>query len=229
MIRQDADRKGKDMDEEERRAGDEPETGRQPEPLPDINPWRDIFFRPRATTRWLLAHETAASAQMMWFSFTALFIVMLFLAVIFKPGSEGGALTKMQLVIFTPLIFLLSWVYYIVESYLLCALSRLMGGRCEVWEMRVVNAFTTAIPGVFLGFVQLGVFIFFDRKGLVTTLVDNVILVWSAYITLGAIAAAAGIPAWRALVVYVTSAGLWLAGFWIASLLLPGVAGLLAK
>ncbi|MDR7867865.1 MAG: YIP1 family protein [Sporomusaceae bacterium] len=217
------------MDEEERRAGKEPGTGRQPETLPDINPWRDIFFRPRATTRWLLTKETAESAQTMWFSFTALFIVMLFLAVMFKPGNGDGAVTKMQLVIFTPLIFMLSWVYYIVESYLLCALSRLMGGRCEVWEMRVVNAFTTAIPGVFMGFVQLGVFIFFDRKGLVTTLVDNVVLVWSSYITLGAIAAAAGIPAWRALVVYMASAGLWLAGFWIASLLLPGVAGLLAK
>lgn len=217
------------MDEEERRAGEEPGTDRQPEKLPDINPWRDIFFRPRATTRWLLANETAESAQMMWLSFTALFIVILFLAVMLKPGSHDGAVTKMQLVIFTPLIFLLSWVYFIVESYLLCGLSRLMGGQCEVWEMRVVNAFTTAIPGAFLGFVQLGVFLLFDRQGIVTMLVDNVILVWSAYITLGGVAAAAGIPAWRALAVYLTSAGLWLAGFWIAALLLPGVAGLLPK
>lgn len=217
------------MNEEERRAGDGSETDRPPETPPDINPWRDIFFRPRATTRWLLANETSESAQMMWLSFTALFIAILFLAVMLKPGSQGGAVTKMQLVIFTPVIFLLSWVYFIVESYLLCVLSRLLGGRCEVWEMRVVNAFTTAIPGAFLGFVQLGVFLLFDRKGMVTMLVDNVILVWSAYITLGGVAAAAGIPAWRAMVVYLASAGFWLAGFWIVALLLPGAAGALLK
>ncbi len=217
------------MDEEDRRAGEGPETDGQPEKLPNINPWRDIFFRPRATTRWLLANETAESAQMMWLSFTALFIVILFLAVMFKPGGSGGAVTKMQLVIFTPVIFLLSWVYFVVQSYLLCALGRLLGGRCEVWEMRVVNAFTTAIPGAFLGFVQLGAFLLFDRKGAVSMLVDNVILVWSAYITLGGVAAAAGIPAWRALVAYLASAGLWLAGFWIVALLLPGAAGALPK
>jgi hypothetical protein len=214
--------------DEERRAGEGAEDrDGPPETPPDINPWRDIFFRPRATTRWLLANETAASAQMMWLSFTALFVVMLFLTVMFYPGDFDRQETKIQLVKFTPVIFLLSWLYYIAESYLLYALSRLMGGRCEVWEMRVVNAFTTAIPGVFLGVVRLAVFFLIARKGLVTTLVDNVILIWSSYITMGAIATAANIPIWRAMVVYVGSAGIWIAAYYAAAAVLPGLAGLL--
>ncbi len=209
------------MDEEERREGDEQaETDGQP-PEPEINPWRDIFFRPRATTRWLLAHETASSAQMMWLSFTALFIAMLFLTVMVFP--DRFRVSKIQLVFLTPVFFLLSWVYFIVESYLLCVLSRLLGGRCEIWEMRVVNAFTTVIPGVVLGMARLGVFYFISRQGTVAMLVDNIFLVWSAYITLGGISAAAGIVAWRALVVYLVSIGIWLG----AAVLLQGLAGLM--
>jgi hypothetical protein len=209
------------MDEEERREEDEQaETDGQP-PEPEINPWRDIFFRPRATTRWLLAHETASSAQMMWLSFTALFIAMLFLTVMVFP--DRFRVSKIQLVFLTPVFFLLSWVYFIVESYLLCVLSRLLGGRCEIWEMRVVNAFTTVIPGVVLGMARLGVFYFISRHGTVAMLVDNIFLVWSAYITLGGISAAAGIVAWRALVVYLVSIGIWLG----AAVLLQGLAGLM--
>lgn len=211
-----------DMDEEERRDGEEPrETERQQETPPEIKPWRDIFFRPRATTRWLLANETAASAQMLWLSCTALFIVMLFLTVTFLPDKFKVA--RIQLVYLTPVFFLLSWVYFIVESYLLCVLSRLLGGRCEVWEMRVVNAFTTVIPVVVLSILRLAVFYFVDRQGVVAKVVENVILVWTAYITLGGIAAAAGIAAWRALIVYMVSIGIWFA----AAALLQGAAGFL--
>lgn len=209
------------MDEEERRAGEEPEEAGRKEPEPDINPWRDIFFRPRATTRWLLAHETAGSAQTLWLSFTALFIAMLFLTVMFFP--DRFRVSKIQLVFLTPVFFLLSWVYFIVESYLLCALSRLLGGWCEVREMRVVNAFTSVIPGVLLGLARLGVFYFLDREGTVAKVVDNIIIVWSAYITLSGIATAAGIPVWRALVVYFVSIGVWLG----AAVLLQGAASFL--
>jgi hypothetical protein len=216
------------MDKEERQSGAGPdEPGRPPEAPLAINPWRDIFFRPRATTRWLLANETAASAQTLWLSCTALFIVVLFLTVMFYPGSFDRQVTKIQLVIFTPTIFLLSWVYYIAESYLLCAIGKLLGGRCEVWEMRVVNAFTTVIPGVVLGFLRLGVFFFIARQGPVMMLVDNVILVWSAYITLGGIATAAKITFWRAMVVYLVSVGVVVAGAGVAGVLLQGGAGVL--
>jgi hypothetical protein len=199
------------MDEQERREEEEDGADRRQETPADINPWRDIFFRPRATTRWLLANETAGSALMLWLSFTALFIVALFLTVMFFPGSLGERVTKIQLVVFTPVIFLFSWVYFVVESYLLCVLSRLIGGRCEVWEMRVVNAFTTVIPGVVLGLARLGVLFVVGREGLAAKLVDNAILVWTVYITLCGVAAAAGINAWRALAVCLASIGLWLA------------------
>lgn len=200
------------MEEEERSPGGEAERER------DINPWRDIFFRPRATTRWLLAHETSASALTMWLSFTALFIAMLFLTVMFFP--DKFLISKIQLVFLTPVFFVLSVVYYIVESYLLCALSRLAGGRCEVWEMRIVNAFTTVIPAVVLGLLRLAVFYFVDREGTVAKFVDNAVVVWSGYITLCGISAAAGIAAWRSLTVYLVSVGMWfaaaLAVWWLA-------------
>ncbi len=206
------------MDEEERgRSGEHGGTERQ-EPEPDISPWRDIFFRPQATTRWLLAHETAASARMLWLSFTALFIAMLFLTVMIFP--DRFQVSRIQLVFLTPLFFLLSWVYFLVQSYLLCVLSRLAGGRCEVWEMRVVNAFTTVIPTVVLGLARLGVFFLAGREGLAAKLVDNAVVVWSAYITICGIAAAAGMPKLRALAVYLVSFGVWAAAaalvFWLA-------------
>jgi hypothetical protein len=212
------------MDEEERgRTGEPGEADRrerEPEggPEQEIIPWRDVFFRPRATTRWLLAHETASTARMLWLSFTALFIAMLFLTVMFFPDSFR--VSRIQLVFLTPLFFLLSWVYFLVQSYLLCVLSRLAGGRCEVWEMQVVNAFTTVIPAVVLGLVRLGGFYLAGREGLAAKLVDNVCVVWAAYITLGGIAAAAGISTLRALAVYMVSFGVWAAAallvFWLA-------------
>lgn len=207
------------MDEEARRPVEEhEEPERQPEP--EISPWRDIFFRPRATTMWLLAHETAASAQTLWLSFTALFIAMLFLTVMFFP--DKFQVSKIQLVFLTPVFFLLSWVYFIVESYLLCALSRLAGGWCEVWQMRVVNAFTTVIPTVVLGLVRLGVLFFVGREGMVATVVDNAVVIWSAYITLGGIAAATGLATWRALAVYMVSFGAWAAVVLLLFWLVPG-------
>ncbi len=205
------------MDDEERREAEGPPAA--------INPWRDIFFRPRVTTRWLLVNETAASAQMLWLSFTALFIVGLFLTVMFDPGSLERQVTKMQLVVYTPLIFLFSWIYFVVESYLLCVLSRLLGGRCEVREMRVVNAFTTVIPGVVLGLARIGLLFLIDREGTAAKLVDNAVLVWSLYITLCGVAAAAGIAAWRALVVCLASVGLWLAAGMTILLVLKSLAG----
>lgn len=211
------------MNEEERREGEETEEvlRPEPEPEPELNPWRDIFFRPRATTRWLLARETAATARTIWLSFTALFIAMMFLTVMFFP--DRVQVTKIQLVVMTPGFFLLSWIYFILESYLLCALSRLAGGRCEVWEMRVVNAFTTVIPAVVLGLTWLGTMFFFGSEGIVAKLMVNVIVIWSAYIRLGGIAAAAGIATWRALAVYLVSEGIWFA----AARLMQGAAGFL--
>ncbi len=196
--------------DEKRREQEEADRDRQEVPA-EINPWRDIYFRPQATTRWLLANETAKSAQMLWLSFTALFIVGLFLVVMFYPGSFDHRVTRMQLVVYTPLIFLFSWIYFLAESYLLCVFSKLMGGRCEVREMRVVNAFTTVIPGVVLGLARLMVLFFVGRQGLLVTLVDNVVLGWSVYITLSGVAVATGITAWRALAVCLASAGVWLA------------------
>jgi hypothetical protein len=164
---------------------------------------------------------------MMWLSFTALFVVMLFLTVMFYPGDFERQETKMQLVKFTPVIFLLSWLYYLAESYLMYALSRLLGGRCEVWEMRVVNAFTTAIPGVFLGIVRLAVFFLIARKGLVTTLVDNVILNWSSYIRWGRLLRRPVSRYGGRWSFTWGPAGIWIVGYYAAAAVLPGLACLL--
>lgn len=212
--------------EEERGEGRDGGPGDRPEPSA-VNPWRDIFFRPRATTRWLLAHETPGSALWLWLSFTALFVAALFLALTFYPGTFDRQVTRMQLVLFTPVIFLASWGYFVIQSQLLYLLGRLLGGRCTPGGMRVVNAFTTVIPSVVLGLVRLGLLFAVGRKSTALLVIDNVIMIWTVYISLGGIAAAAEITAWRALVIYLATMAVWFAGVWLAAAVLKGVGGLL--
>lgn len=185
--------------------------GEPPEPE-NISPWRDIFFRPRATARWLLANETAGSAQMLWLSFTAFFMVMLFLTFTLYPGKFDQVWSKMQLVMLTPVIFLVSWGYFILQSYLLWSLSRLLGGRTDASAMKIINAYTTVIPSVVFGLISLGLSFVVGRDGIGAKVLENVTMVWAMYISLACLSAAAGISSWRSLVVYLTSLLIWIAG-----------------
>ena len=203
------------MDEEEREKRDDSPPEEHETPTA-VNPWRDIFVRPRATTRWLLANETEGAALWMWLSCTALFIVILFLGLTFYPGSFDRAATRMQLVIFTPLIFLASWVYFVIQSHLLSLLGNLAGGRATVGAMRVVNAYTTVIPTVVFGLVRLGLLLAFGREGTVALIVSNILLVWTFWISLGSIAAAAQLSSWRAMGVYVATVVFWMAAVSVA-------------
>lgn len=198
------------MDGEEREIRDNtpPE---EPETPAAVNPWRDIFIRPRATTRWLLATETEGAALWLWMSCTALFIVIIFLGLTFYPGSFDRAVTRMQLVVFTPVIFLVSWIYFVIQSHLLCLLGNLAGGRATVGAMRVVNAYTTVIPTVVFGLIRLGLLLAFGREGALVWIVNNVLLVWTFWISLGGIATAAQLPSWRAMAVYVATVVFWMA------------------
>lgn len=210
---------------QDEREGGGPEPAGVPQPLPDIRPWRDMFFRPRATVRWLLERETARSALLQWLSFTSLCMVVVFLAVMLYPGVFEHKVTKMELVVATPFVFLLSWGYFVVSSYLFWLVGRLLGGRCEVWEMRVVNAFTTVIPGVVFGGLRFGLFVLFGKVGLAGTLADNAMMLWSGYITLSGIAAVAGISVWRALAVYFVSLGVWMVAVMAAAAVVRAVFG----
>lgn len=189
---------------------------REPAPPEDINPWRDIFVRPRATARWLIARETAASAQMLWLSFTAFFIVMLFLMLTFYPGKFDRAWSKMQLVMLTPVVFLVSWGYFIAESYLLWLFTRLLGGRSEVRVMRIINAYTTVIPSVVFGLLSLGLSFLVSRDSLVAKIFENVTMVWTMWISLASLSIAAGISAWRAVTAYLASLIIWIGGVAVA-------------
>lgn len=198
---------GKEPDEEERTE----DANGEPPATDEINPWKDIFFKPRATTRWLLAHETPAAAQTLWLSFTAFFIVLAFFSLMFFPGNFDRVWAKMQLVMLTPMIFLVSWGYFILGSYLLLQICRLLGGRAEVGDMRVVNAYTTAIPSVVFGIVGLVFALVFGRSGPLAGAFENITMIWALYIALSGISAATGLSPWRALAAYLSSVAIWMA------------------
>jgi hypothetical protein len=182
-------------------------------PVPDdISPWRDIFLRPRATARWLVANETATGAQTLWLSFTAFFLVILFLTLNFYPAKFDRAWSKMQLVMLTPVVFLLSWGYFILESYLLGAFARVLGGQAEVSTMRVINAYTTVIPSVVFGLLSLGLSFLVSRDGLAAKAFENITMVWAMWISLASLSVAAGISAWRAMAAYLGSLMVWIIG-----------------
>jgi hypothetical protein len=174
------------------------------------NPWLRILYRPYSTILWLLQHETPQSARTLWLSFTALFIVILFVAVMFYPGGFDRVAIRMRLVIATPIIFALSYLYFIAESFLLHKASNWFGGRSQVASMRVVNAYTTVIPGVILGLLNIGLAALLGTDSQLLHIADNLIIGWSIYITAAGIAAAAGFSPWKGLLVYLVTLLLWI-------------------
>ena len=180
----------------------------RPEPQSG-NPWLAILYRPRNTMLWLLQHETQQSARTLWLSFTALLIVILFLAVMIYPGSFDRVEARIELVIATPFIFALSYLYFVAESYLLHKTSVWFGGRSQVAAMQVVNAYTTVIPGVILGLLNVGLAVLFGPDSQMLSIAGNLIIGWSIYITAVGIAAAAGFAPWKGLLVYLVTLFLW--------------------
>jgi hypothetical protein len=134
-------------------------------------------------------------------------------------------MTKIQLVVFTPVIFLLSWVYFLVSSYLFWYFSRAAGSQAELWRLKVVNSFTTVIPSVVFGFLRIAVFFTLGHDSAVGKLAENAIIIWSIYITLAAVAEATLLPVWRAMVVYIFTAGVMLAAGALLAPLWARVAG----
>jgi len=175
-----------------------------------VNPWVAMFFRPRETLRWLVLNETVLQAKMLWLSFTAVFIIGLFVVTTFAPGIVDRGEGRMQLVIATPLIFALSWTCFLVESYLLHLVSNKLGGRSQIPAMRIVTAYTTVVPGLIFGAVNLAVFFLGGRDTYLQLLVQYIIMVWALYISACGIAAAAEITIRKALIVYFIAALLWL-------------------
>jgi hypothetical protein len=190
----------------------------RPEPKSG-NSWLGILFRPRSTMLWLLRHETRQSARMLWLSFTALFIVIMFLAVMIYPGGIDRAAVRIRLVIATPFIFVLSYLYFIAESYLLHKAANWLGGRSQVADMQVVNAYTTVIPGVILGLLNVGLTVLLGPDSLLLSLAGNLIIGWSIYITAAGVAAAASFSPWKGLLVYLVTLVLWLGLAVLAGLL----------
>ncbi len=190
----------------------------RPEPR-SVNPWLGILFQPRSTVIWLLQHETQKAARTLWLSFTALCIAILFLAVFIYPGDFDRAAVRIRLVIATPVIFALSYLYFIAESYLLHKASEWLRGRSRVQDMRVVNAYTTVVPGVILGLLNLGLAALLGPDSLLLSLAGNLILGWTIYITAVGIAVAAGFSPWKGLLVYLITLLLWLGLAALASLL----------
>ncbi|MDR3589407.1 MAG: Yip1 family protein [Negativicutes bacterium] len=182
----------------------------RPEPPRRLHPWLGILFQPRSTMLWLLRHETQQSARTMWLSFTALFIVIMFIAVFLYPGDFDRAAVRIRLVIATPVIFALSYLYFIVESYMLHKAGEWLGGRSHVADMRVVNAYTTVVPGVILGLLNVGLSVLFGHDSPLPGFAGNLILGWTIYITAVGIAAAAGFSPWKGLLVYLVTLLLWL-------------------
>lgn len=179
---------------------------REPE---NIQPWRDIFFRPRATCRYLIRHETSGSATMMWLALTALLIVILFLNIMLSPAKGDITAAKMRLVLITPIIFLFSGVFYVVESYLLWLSLKLFGGKAQLETVRIAYSFTQVIPSAVFIIISLILAFIIPRDSLIASLVSNIIMGWSLYITLVGLAESSGIVAWRSLVAYLVTLAVW--------------------
>ncbi|MDR3561109.1 MAG: Yip1 family protein [Negativicutes bacterium] len=192
------------------------------QPEPDIHPWLGVLVRPRSTLEQLLRRETPQSARTLWLSFTALVIAFLFLGATFYPGDLDRAALRMRLVFATPFIFALSYLYFVVESYLLHKVGEWFGGRSTPAAMRVINAYTTVIPGVILGPLNILVAVLLDKDSLVRGTLENIILGWTVYITAVGIGVAAGINPWRGLAVYIVTLLFWLALGLLAGTLLFG-------
>ncbi|HMM20984.1 MAG TPA: Yip1 family protein [Selenomonadales bacterium] len=175
----------------------------------DIQLWRDMFFRPRAACRWLIRHETSGSATMMWLALTALLIVMMFLSIMVGSAKGDASAAKMRLVLITPILFLLSGVFYVVESHLLWLGLRLFGGKARPEDVRIVYSFTQVIPTAVFIIISLLLSLLIPRDSLLSSVVANIIMGWSLYITLAGLAEAGGIGAWRSLAVYFASLAVW--------------------
>lgn len=185
--------------------------GQGPDKPVKISPWRDIFFKPRASVRWLLENESPASARMVWLSFTAFFIASVFLMVMLNPGQLDPASARLQIVLAIPAVFLFSLGFFLIESYLIFYVARLFGSKAGWDGIKIIFAFTNVIPGAAFILVNFLAYFLLGAEGAAASAVHNLIAGWSIVIAVLGLAEGAAFAVWRAIAVYIITIGLWVA------------------
>jgi hypothetical protein len=175
-----------------------------------FNPWLTIFYRPRVTCRWLLANESVASANSLWLSFTAFMVVSLFLQVWLTSAVGEQVTDKMSLVIATPFIFVISYLYYRGESFMLSWASGKVGGIATLAQMRIINSYATVIPGVILGIADLLLEYCLGKDAIAYLAAEVIIMVWTQFITVICISETAGVKPMKGLLIYLISLVPWI-------------------
>jgi len=200
-----------------------------PTKTPDkTNPWISLLFRPRLTIRQLLENETDESAWKLWENFTILITVIAIIFVMLPPSM----LEKTHLIIkewFLGILILATFniaIFYL-GSYISWKTSLWLGGQCEKSQMRIVYAWTTIIPVVVFGAIEILFTFLFGEESMLVMLTYIIWILWELVISIAGIREAANLSIWRAGVVVLIFYCLVLTGGILGSIVVFGLVGAL--
>jgi uncharacterized membrane protein len=121
------------------------------------NPWISLLFRPRLTIRQLLENETDESTwRQLWVTFTILITVIAFIFAMLTHSVWEKPYYNIEERLLIALVFAtVNIAMFYLGSYISWKTSLWLGGQCEKSQMRIVYAWTTIIPVVVFGAIEI--------------------------------------------------------------------------
>lgn len=168
------------------------------------NPWISLLFRPRLTIRQLLENETDESIWKLWVNYTILITVIAIIFAMLPPSMwEKPYLSIKEWFLVILFIATLNIAMFYLGSYIFWKTSLWLGGQCEKSQMRIVYVWTTIIPVVVFGAIEILFTFLLGKESMLVMLTEIIWTLWDLVISIAGIREAANLSIWRAGVVWI--------------------------
>jgi hypothetical protein len=168
------------------------------------NPWISLLFRPRLTIRQLLENETDESIWKLWVNYTILITVIAIIFAMLPPSMwEKPYLSIKEWFLVIVVLATGNIAMFYLGSYIFWKTSLWLGGQCEKSQMRIVYVWTTIIPVVVFGAIEILFTFLFGKESMLVMLTEIIWTLWDLVISIAGIREAANLSIWRAGVVWI--------------------------
>jgi hypothetical protein len=176
-----------------------------PTKTPDkTNPWISLLFHPRLTIRQLLENETDESIWKLWVNYTILITVVAIIFAMLPPSMwEKPYLSIKEWFLVIVVLATGNIAMFYLGSYIFWKTSLWLGGQCEKSQMRIVYVWTTIIPVVVFGAIEILFTFLFGKESMLVMLTEIIWTLWDLVISIAGIREAANLSIWRAGVVWI--------------------------
>ena len=168
------------------------------------NPWISLLFRPRLTIRQLLENETDESIWKLWVNYTILITVIAIIFAMLPPSMwEKPYLSIKEWFLVILFLATLNIAMFYLGSYIFWKTSLWLGGQCEKSQMRIVYVWTTIIPVVVFGSIEILFTFLFGIESRLVILTEIIWTLCDLVISIASIREVANLSIWRAGVVWI--------------------------